>query len=62
MWWQEDEALNKALRTASESGDVAKIRELLDSGANVNAVDKVSTALAASIACTAVWRVFGHGG
>ena len=62
MWWQEDEALNEALMDASGSSDVAKIRELLDKGADVNAATKVSAALAASIARTAVWRVCGHGG
>ena len=54
--------MNEALRDASKSGDVAKIRELLDKGADVNAADEVSAALAASIARTAVWRVCGHGG
>ena len=54
--------MNEALGTASMFGDVAKIRELLDKGADVHATDRVSTALAASIARTAVWRVCGHGG
>ena len=66
MWWQEDdelnEALNLALVYASKDGDVAKIRELLDKGANVNATKNVSPALAAFIARTAVWRVCGYGG
>ena len=34
----------------------------LDSGTNANATDKVSAALAAFIARTAVWRVCGYRG
>ena len=55
--------MNEALWWASKDGDVAKIRELLDEGADVNATTGwVSAALAVSIARTAVWRVCGHGG
>ena len=44
------------LMNASENGEVEAMKLLIDKGADINAADKVSAALAASIARTAVWR------
>ena len=51
-----------ALMEASMNRNVEAMKVLLDKGADVNAADEVSAALAASIGRTAVWRVCGHGG
>ena len=57
--WQDGET---ALMKAIKDDKVEVIKVLLDKGADVNATRKVSAALAASIARTAVWRVCGYGG
>ena len=57
--WQDGDT---ALMIASRRGEVEAMKVLFDKGADVNAANKVSAALAASIARTAVWRVCGYGG
>ena len=57
--WQDG---STALMWASMDGEVEAMKVLIDKGADVNATDEVSAALAASIARTAVWRACGHGG
>ena len=47
---------------AIANGNVEEMPILLDKDADVNAANKVSAALAASIALTVAWRVCGHGG
>ena len=59
VWWQDGMT---ALVIAIRNGEVEAMKVLLDKGADVNAADEVSAALAASIGRTAVWRVCGHGG
>ena len=59
MRWQWGET---ALMSASKEGKVEAMTVLIDKGANVHATNKVSAALAASIARTAVLRVCGDGG
>ena len=55
--WQYGET---ALIWAIKNGEVEAMKVLIDKGADVNATDKVSAALAASIARTAAWCVCGH--
>ena len=47
---------------ASGYGKVEAMKVLIDNGADVNFANKVSAALAASIARTAVWCACGYGG
>ena len=51
-----------ALMHAVIGCQLACLKYLIVKGANLDATDKVSAALAASIARTAVWRVCGHRG